>query len=112
MFADGARCADNEGVFRIVDNPTRVISGIVALAGFLVAIVAGLAADNSADVVLVRALLAMLACNLLGSLVGAIAHWIGTQHVERFKQLHPIESTDSPQPAPVVGETLEKKRAA
>lgn len=95
-----------------MDNPTRVISGIVALAGFLVALVAGLAADNPADVVLTRALLAMLACNLLGSVVGAVAHWIGTEHVERFKQLHPIESTDSPQPAPVVGETLEKKRAA
>lgn len=95
-----------------MDNPTRVISGIVALAGFLVALVAGLAADNPADVVLTRALLAMLACNLLGAIVGAVAHWIGTEHVERFKQLHPIESTDSPQPAPVVGETLEKKRAA
>jgi hypothetical protein len=112
MFVDRARCADVKGAFRIVDNPTRVISGIVALAGFLVALVAGLAADNPADVVLTRALLAMLACNLLGSIVGAVAHWIGTEHVERFKQLHPIESTDSPQPAPVVGETLEKKRAA
>ena len=95
-----------------VENPTRVISGTVALAGFLVAILAGLAAENPADVIIGRALLAMLACNLLGSVVGAITHWIGTQHVERYKRLTPIESTDLPQPAPVVGETLEKKRAA
>ncbi len=106
MFADRARCADVKGVFRIVDNPTRVISGIVSLSGFLVAIVAGLAADNPADVVLVRALLAMLACNVLGSSVGPHGDGGADRHMSPrgpLKHLHPIESTDSPQSAPVVG---------
>lgn len=95
-----------------MNNPTRLISGIVALAGFVVAVVVGLAADNSASVVLTRALMAMLACNLVGSVIGAIAHRTGALHVEQYKK-------DTPIPAMVVapsgsgsGESQEKKSAA
>jgi phage shock protein PspC (stress-responsive transcriptional regulator) len=96
----------------VVNNPTRMISGTVALAGFVVAVVAGLAVDNPADVVLTRALLAMLACNLLGSAVGAVAYWTAAQHVERYKNATPIPSMTSNRAEEAMAEVGEKKMAA
>lgn len=55
--------------------PTRVIAACCALAGFAIAIIVGLAAENPADVVLVRALVALVACKLLGWIIGSIGEW-------------------------------------
>lgn len=69
-----------------------MISAIVGLAGFVVAVVAGLAADNTASEVLARALVAMFVCNAVGSVVGSIANRTGAQHVEQYKKDTPIPS--------------------
>ncbi len=53
--------------------PTRVIAASCGLAGFAVAIVAGLAADNPAEDILVHALIALFACNVVGWIAGIIA---------------------------------------
>lgn len=53
--------------------PTRIIAASCGLSGFAVAIVAGLSAGNPAEDVLIQALIALLACNLLGMAVGTIA---------------------------------------
>lgn len=95
----------------IVNNPTRMISGTLALAGFVIAVIAGMAADNPSSIVLTRALIAMLACNLLGSAIGAVAHWTGTQHVERHIRNTPIPDIISTSP-PVVSEELPEKKLA
>lgn len=95
-----------------MNNPTRMISGIVALAGFVVAVVAGLAAENSASVVLTRALTAMLACNLVGSVIGAIAHRTGALHVEQYKQDTPIPAMVVAQAGGGSDESHENKSAA
>jgi uncharacterized membrane protein len=97
---------------QIVNNPTRMISGTVALAGFVVAVVAGMAVENPASTILTRALLAMLACNLLGSAIGAIAHWTGAQHVERHVRSTPIPSMGNSRSVAVADDMPEKKLAA
>lgn len=57
-------------------NPNRVhksVSGACGLTGFAVAILAGLAADNPASVILTRALIAMTACYAVGAFIAALA---------------------------------------
>lgn len=54
-------------------SPTRIIAASCGLAGFALAIVFGLLADNPSEDVLFRGLVAMCSCNLLGWVIGAIA---------------------------------------
>lgn len=51
-------------------HPTRVIAACLALAGFVIAIISGLAAGNPAEDILLRALLALVGCNLVGWCIG------------------------------------------
>lgn len=53
--------------------PTRIIAACCGLAGFAIAIVGGLAADNPAEEVLVRGLISLFLCNVLGWIIGAVA---------------------------------------
>jgi tetrahydromethanopterin S-methyltransferase subunit C len=50
--------------------PTKVIASCCGLSGFAVAVIAGLAVANPADLVLFRAIVALIACFVVGSLVG------------------------------------------
>ncbi|MCB9848453.1 MAG: hypothetical protein H6814_08575 [Phycisphaeraceae bacterium] len=57
-------------------NDQRVlksVSGACGLSGFAVAILAGLAADNPASVILTRALIAMFVCYAVGMFIGIVA---------------------------------------
>lgn len=57
-------------------NDLRVhksVSGACGLTGFAIAILAGLAADNPANVILTRALIAMAACYAVGVFIGMLA---------------------------------------
>jgi tetrahydromethanopterin S-methyltransferase subunit C len=71
---------------------SKVMAGCLALAGFAVAILAGLAAGNSAGDVLVRALIAMLACYPVGFVVGMICERVIAMHIE---QNHDAQASDS-----------------
>jgi hypothetical protein len=51
----------------------KLFAGCSGLAAFAIAILAGLAADNTADTILVRAVVSMAACFFLGSLLGLAA---------------------------------------
>lgn len=50
----------------------KVIAACSGLTAFAVAMVAGLAADNTAEAVLSRALVALVVCNLVGWVAGLI----------------------------------------
>jgi hypothetical protein len=68
-------CAHN-GTESPALNDQRVqksVSGACGLAGFAVAILSGLAADNPASVILTRALVAMVVCYAVGVFVGMLA---------------------------------------
>ncbi|MBL0922548.1 MAG: hypothetical protein IBJ10_10525 [Phycisphaerales bacterium] len=53
--------------------PTRLIGASMGLAAFALAVFAGLAADNPADQILIRALISMLGCQAVGLAIGAVA---------------------------------------
>jgi uncharacterized protein with ACT and thioredoxin-like domain len=71
-------------------SKARVVSVAFGLSGFAVALVSGVGAGNDASVVLLRAIAAMFACQLLGVLVGSMVERLIEEQVARYKESHPI----------------------
>lgn len=67
-----------------------IIGAIVALTGFAVAVLAGLGAEVEPATVLLRALLAMGACYVVGLGVGGVLARVVREHVELHKRNNPI----------------------
>lgn len=72
--------------------PSRMVAAIFALAGFAVALVAGLAAGNSSVRVLGAALVSMVVCHILGMAAGAIGERTVNEHLESYRKARPIGS--------------------
>lgn len=70
--------------------PTKVIAAICGLSAFAVAIIAGLTVDNPVEVVLVRALVAMVLCQVLGTAIGAILEHVGRDAIKKHQDARPI----------------------
>lgn len=68
----------------------KVVSACCGLSAFAVAVVAGLAADNAGDVILLRALVGMVACQVVGLVVGMIIERVVIESVESYKQSKPV----------------------
>ncbi len=64
-----------------------MVAGCVGLAGFVVSLLAGAAAENPLDIILTRALLSMVVCTLVGGVVGAMGERAVRAHVEARRQL-------------------------
>lgn len=62
----------------------------MGLTGFAIACFAGIIVGNPANTVLIRSLVCMFACYLLGSIVGAIGEWVVNQHLAEYKAKNPI----------------------
>lgn len=99
--------------------PARVIAGCLALTGFAVAILAGLAAGNPTLTILVHALIAMAACYAAGMIIGAVAYRAITEHVEHYKTNNPIprvidlaESDETAPPIEVVDDAEQQQADA
>lgn len=75
--------------------PTKVIGVCAGLTAFSIAMVAGIAADNPAEDVLLRAILAMFACQLIGWIVGAISERIVREALKQYRQSHPINTSST-----------------
>ncbi len=69
---------------------SRVIAASCGLSGFAVALIAGLAADNPAEVILGRALVCMLAVQLLGIVIGAVCERTVREAVEKYRGSRPV----------------------
>jgi hypothetical protein len=63
---------------------SKAIAGCLALAAFAVAVLAGLAGGNTANSILLRALVAMVACYPVGLLIGLVCQHVIEQHVARM----------------------------
>lgn len=74
--------------------PARMTATLLALAAFALAIVMGIVADNPGTTTIKRALIAMACCYGVGYLVGWIAQRAAREHVDRYKQTHPLDSSD------------------
>ncbi|MCC6660884.1 MAG: hypothetical protein IT437_08360 [Phycisphaerales bacterium] len=62
--------------------PTRLIAAIFALAAFVVAVAGGLGAGNPASQVLGVAIVSLIACYALGSIVGTVGEWAVHEHLK------------------------------
>jgi hypothetical protein len=67
----------------------KVIAACFTLAAFAVAVVAGLASDNPATHVLVRAVVAMCVCYPVGYVAGMVCERVISAHIESHKQANP-----------------------
>jgi hypothetical protein len=68
-----------------------MIASGFGLAGFAVAIIAGLTAGNSSERTLAVALVSMCVCHLVGLGVGAIAERMVEEHMDRYRSTRPLE---------------------
>jgi hypothetical protein len=75
--------------------PAKVIATCLALVSFAGAIFIGLAAGNSALVILGRALIVMLLAWAAGRLIGALAMYHVQLTIEKYKTEHPIPDHDA-----------------
>jgi len=73
----------------LADVPTRLISGVLGLMGFVVACVVGLLAGNPGYVILLRAMLAMLICMLVGRVLGLMGEICVREYVTKYKSDRP-----------------------
>ena len=67
-------------------GPTRVIAASLGLSAFAVAVVAGLAADNPAETILVRAVASMVACHVVGWCVGLTAERAALEAIASYER--------------------------
>lgn len=75
----------------LADIPMRLVSGLLGLMGFSTSIVIGMIAGNPASVILIRAMIAMFFCAIVGRLLGAIGEVCVREFVVKYK-------SDRPQP--------------
>lgn len=82
-----------------MQNPGRLIASMFALCAFTVALIAGLAAENQANIVLRHAILAMLVGYVVALGVASVARSATRTAPEGSRRTSPaLEST--PEPAP------------
>ncbi len=75
---------------------SKAIAGCFALAAFSVAVIAGLASDNTAATILTRALFAMVACYPVGLLVGFVCRRVIEQHLVEPPETQETGSVSEP----------------
>lgn len=86
--SSGAR--ETGGAPTLVSTPSKVIGFVFALTAFAVAIVAGMAAGDSAENVLPRALMVLFVCHLIGLVLGSVVNHVLNEHLVRYEAEHPI----------------------
>lgn len=82
-----------------MESISRVVAGVLGLAGFCAACVAGLGAGNDASTTLGRAIGCMVVCYVVGRVIGAGARAAVREHVESYRRDHPIEPASPDQTA-------------
>jgi hypothetical protein len=82
------RCAWTKDLDMI--DPYRTIPPIVALTGFAVSIVAGLSVGNPGTSVVLRALVAMVMCLIVGELLAMVVRAIAKQEGKAYAAKKPI----------------------
>ena len=68
-----------------MERIAKVIASSMGLTGFAIACIAGLTAGNPTNLILIRSLVTMIACYLLGSIIGAVSEWVVNQHLAEYK---------------------------
>lgn len=72
------------------DVPARLISGVMGLMGFFTALMVGFVVGNTGVIIVLRALLAMAVCALVGRLLGIVGERCVREFVDEYKQARPM----------------------
>ncbi len=78
------------------EQPTKVIAGSLGLTAFAIAVVAGLFAGNESTEILIRALISMLLCYVLGLVLGAIGERTIEEHIRDYIAARPVKRFSEP----------------
>lgn len=78
-------------------SPAKVIAACAGLTGFTVAILAGLAANNTADVILGRSVLALFVCYVVGAVIGGVMDKAVSEGIADYQRR---AAAPDPEPAP------------
>lgn len=74
---------------------TKVVAASCGLAGFAIAVIAGLVADNPADVILTRAVISMIVCNIVGYVFGMACERVFVEGVAVYAaKVNPTKSVE------------------
>ncbi len=71
-------------------SPGRIIAGCFALCGFSTALFASLGAGATAETILLRAIVALVVCFLVGAAVGAAGERCIREGFEQYSRTHPV----------------------
>ena len=71
-------------------SPVKVIAACSGLSAFSVAMMAGLLADNPADVILSRAVASLFVCYIVGGAVGFVMEQAVAEGVREYKEEKPL----------------------
>lgn len=86
-------------------RPTQMVAAIFALSAFAVAIVAGLGAGADATRTVVVALVAMMLCHVVGTVIGTIAESTAAEAIQAHRDAKPV-------PALLTEEDIAQEQAA
>lgn len=78
-----------------MDSAIKTISSLFALSAFGIAVVAGIAAGNSASAILANALFCMVLCRILGGLIGIAAARVTASEIATFHAANPIPDVNA-----------------
>jgi cytosine/uracil/thiamine/allantoin permease len=81
---------------KLMQTTINLIAACFALSAFAVAILAGLAVGNSADMVLLRALMVIVASYPVGWAAGAVCAHVIHARLEAHRTAHPIPHAKEP----------------
>ena len=85
---------------------TKVIAASCGLTAFTVGILAGLFADNPAETILLRALVALVAGQVVGLIVGAIGERTVGEAIKAYEKARPVPGTKAGATAGRANETI------
>jgi uncharacterized protein involved in response to NO len=79
-----------------VTNEGKVVAAVFALSAFAVALIAGIGAGNDTTTVLLRALGALLVCQIIGLIAGLIIEQVIKEHEARYHADNPVPTIGPP----------------
>ncbi len=74
----------------MADVPSRVISSVLGLMGFFTACLVGLSVGNPGSIILVRAMLALAVCAVIGRVIGTVGEVCVREFVVKYKADRPM----------------------
>ena len=72
------------------DVPTKIISSVLGLMGFFTALIVGLYVGNPGMHILLRAMVAMLVCVVVGRLIGTAGEICVREYLTKYKKDRPM----------------------